>query len=44
MLDHPSEVEMGWECQKFLKAVRGSGARPAQGVGVGAANSRGEGG
>lgn len=33
---------MGWECQKFLKAVRGGGARPAQGVGVGAANSRGE--
>lgn len=33
---------MGWECQKFLGAVRGGGARPAQGVGVGAANSRGE--
>lgn len=33
---------MGWERQKFLRAVRGGGARPAQGVGVGSANSRGE--
>ena len=33
---------MGWERQKFLGALRGGGARPAQGVGVGAANSRGK--
>ena len=40
--NHPSEVETVWERQNFLRAVRGGGARPAQGVGVGAANSRGE--
>lgn len=33
VLDHPSEVETVWECRKFLKAVRGGGARPAQGGG-----------
>ncbi|WP_306573280.1 hypothetical protein [Parasutterella excrementihominis] len=40
--DHPSEVETVWERQNFLGAVRGGATRPAQGVGVGAANSRGE--
>lgn len=34
--DHPYEVETVWERQKFLGAVRGGGARPAQGAGVGA--------
>lgn len=40
--DHPSSAEMVWECRKFLGAVRGGATRPAQGVGVGSANSRGE--
>ena len=40
-VDHPSGVETVWECQKFLGAVRGGATRSAQGVGVGATNSRG---
>nr|DAY14767.1 MAG TPA: hypothetical protein [Caudoviricetes sp.] len=42
VLNHPSEAETAWECRKFLGAVRGDATRPAQGVGGGAANSRGE--